>query len=159
MKERSASTNGVAAIQTGSDLSGGSSGYVCDGPPDGIRGASWIPCFIKVAEDNELKQQGAKHNRLGFLDPRDLRRAGAMLAPVTTKRSLMDSVSLLAHNLQTVLPQLLKTGYVQRSLMPEKHTSPAPAPSVIDHLRHMHPHARDAHLSFEAGSHTYFWDD
>ena len=129
LKERSASTS--------SDLSGGSSD----------------------CKRRKLQQGPIEHNRLVALEQRDLRRGGAILAPVTTKLSVMDSISLRAHNLQHMLPPLLNAGYVQRSRMPEKPKSwPTPAPGVIDHLQHIHPHARDAHLSFEARSHTYFWD-
>ena len=107
-KERSASTS--------SDLSGGSSD----------------------CKRRKLQQGPIEYNRLVALEQRDLRRGGAILAPVTTCQALRDGF---------------------QSRMPENPKSwPTPAPGVIDHLQHIHPHVRDAHLSFEARSHTYFWD-
>ena len=76
LKERSTSTS--------SDLSGGSSD----------------------CERQRLQQGPIEQNRLLALEQRDLRRGGATLAPVTTKLSMMDSISLRGdiHSLPGMIP-------------------------------------------------------
>lgn len=103
-------------------------------------------------------QAPVEHNRIVATILRDFRRNGKLLAPVTSSLNLLDCTSLQSVSLQPLLPCQVRSGYIQRSIMPTKPTCwPAASPDVIDHLRLVNAHPLDQHLSFEALSHTYFW--
>ena len=122
-------------------------------------------CFAgEVEQCNETGSKKRKvqapveHNRIVAKFLRDFRRNGKLLAPVTSALNLLDCTSLQGVSLQPLLPCQLRSGYIQRSIMPAKPTCwPAASPEVIDHLRLVNAHPLDQHLSFEALSHTYFW--
>ena len=100
-----------------------------------------------------------KHNKLIAKSLCERKKNDVHIAPQSTKLSMPEKTSLHDFNLQSLLPEVLGHGYVVRSIMPEKPcTWPTSSPEVIDHLRFLHAHPRDARLTFEPESHTYFWD-
>ena len=68
---------------------------------------------------------------------------------------------LSALGLKHMLPQLFHIGFVQRCILPvppSQWHEVIDFPITIDHLKILHGHERDRRLTFEAKSHTYFWD-
>lgn len=115
--------------------------------------------FAKVREDALFTREQIRHNKLVARSVHVGRTAGKQFAPSTTKKITEGLSSLRDGQLMPLLPQLLQSGYIQRSIMPKRPQSwPAAAPEIIDHLQHINDHPRDACLTFDASSHTYFWN-
>ena len=119
------------SASTSSDLSGGSSD----------------------CKRRKLQQGPIEYNRLVALEQRDLRRGGATLAPVTTCQAIRDGFHLVASSQLTARAATPPERAKEQDAGNPK-SWPTPAPGVIDHLQHIHPHARTP----IPRSHTYFWD-
>lgn len=108
---------------------------------------------------SQAEREIVAHNSSVAKCLRDIRFKGSVVAPVTTKACLPGRLSLRDLGLEAMLSPMVRDGYVQRSVMPEKPLAwPAVCPEVIDHMRLLNAHPRDARLQFDAPSHTYFWD-
>ena len=115
-------------------------------------------CNNEQGESSNAEKGRAGHNRKVALHLKMSRLEGKFQAPTTS--GVPEGFKCLQDfGLQALLPIMLQGGYLQRSIMPVKPTTwPSKSPEVVDHLKLLHPHPRDKLLSFEASSHTYFWD-
>ena len=117
-------------------------------------------CVEEDEEEAQFRSTNIRHNRQVALRLTSLRKQGVFVCQtVGMQQQSLKFKTLVGTDLEQLLPQILIRGSVNRSLMPLKpNVWPSSVPVPLDHLSQLHRHPRDERLTFDAATHTYFWD-